>query len=164
MSEVIWLIDAAYVLKGHQGKIDYISIRRELQKWAIPHYGRFDRMIFYNSYDPRDNCDEFINIMKSNGFEMKMYPLKFMNIKCDACNHKGNRMVQKGVDVGIITDLLSLAYEGKYKRVVITCGDGDFLDAIIKVQSIFKEVFISGYRHSMSKDLKDHADDIYYLQ
>ena len=161
---VVWLIDAAYVLKGHQGKIDYVSIRRELQKWAIPNYGRFDRMIFYNSYDPKNGSDEFIKIMESNGFEMKMYPLKFMNINCDKCGYKGKRMVQKGVDVAIVTDLLSLAYEGQYKRIVITAGDGDFLDAVLKVQSMFREVFVAGYRCSMSRDLKEHADGMYYIQ
>ena len=119
-SGVIWLIDAAYVLKGHKGKIDYISIRRELQKWAILYNKnrRFDRMIFYNSYDPTNPSEKFMSIMKSNGFEMKMYPLKFMNVTCDDCYHKGHRMVQKGVDVGIITDLISLAYENQYESCV----------------------------------------------
>ncbi len=168
-TKVIWLIDAAYVLKGHQGKIDYIKIRRELQNWAIPRYGRFDRMIFYNSCDDSNKSDEFVSIMESNGFEMKMYPLKFMNICCNECGHKGNRMVQKGVDVGIITDLISLAYEGKYCKVVITAGDGDFLDAIRKVQSLKSngsniKVFVAGYRCSMSKDLETYADDMYYIQ
>ena len=165
-SGVTWLIDGAYVLKGHKGRIDYIDIRRKMQKWAIRNFNRsnrFDRMIFYNSYDG-NNGGEFIDIMESNGFNMKMYPLKFMNITCDSCGNKGNRMVQKGVDVGIITDLLSLAYEGEYDRVVITAGDGDFLDAIKKVQSIGKEVWVAGYRCSMSRDLKEHADEIYYIQ
>lgn len=160
----VWLIDAAYVLKGHQGKIDYVSIRRDLQNWAIPDYGRFDRMIFYNSYAPSNNCDGFIDVMESKGFEMKMYPLKFMNISCNECGSEGKRMVQKGVDVAIVTDLLSLAYEGQYKRVVLTAGDGDFLDAILKVQSMFREVYVAGYRCSMSRDLKEHADGIYYIQ
>ena len=121
-------------------------------------------MIFYNSYDGHNGCEEFIDIMELNGFNMKMYPLKFMNTTCDSCGNKGNRIVQKGVDVGIITDLLSLAYEDKYDRVVITAGDGDFLDAIKKVQSLGKEVWVAGYRCSMSRDLKDHADEIYYVQ
>ena len=78
-------------------------------------------------------------------------------------------MVQKGVDVGIITDLISLAYEGEYNRVVLTAGDGDFLDAIRKVQSIRSgtkhiEVFVAGYRSSMSKDMKIYADKLYYIQ
>lgn len=166
-SGVIWLIDGAYVLKGHKGRIDYIDIRRKMQKWAIRNFNRsnrFDRMIFYNSYDGNNGCGEFIDIMESNGFDMKMYSLKFMNTTCDGCGNKGNRMVQKGVDVGIITDLLSLAYEGEYDRVVITAGDGDFLDAIKKVQSMGKEVLVSGYRCSMSRDLKDHGDEIYYIQ
>ena len=30
-SRVIWLIDGAYVLKGHKGRIDYIDIRRKMQ-------------------------------------------------------------------------------------------------------------------------------------
>ena len=164
MSGVIWLIDAAYVLKAHQGKIDYVDIRRQLQEWAIPNYGRFDQMIFYNSHDPKNKSEKFMEIMKSNGFTMKMYPLKFMNVTCHECGYKGKRMVQKGVDVAIITDLISLAYEGKYKRVVLTAGDGDFLDAVLKVKSLFKEVYVAGYQCSMSRDLEYNADETFIIQ
>lgn len=171
MSGVIWLIDAAYVLKAHEGRIDYKSLRRDLQEWAIPDSNReipatgiFDRMIVYNSYTPKNPSDKFTEIMKSNGFEMKMYHLTFMNVTCHECGKCGEQMVHKGVGVGIVTDLLSLAYEGKYKRVVITCGDGDFVYTIKKVQSMFREVYIAGYQKSMSYDLIHTADEIYYIQ
>lgn len=167
-TSVIWLIDAAYVLKGHQGNIDYIDLRRKLQEWAIERWqGRFDRIIFYNSTSNApgvNNSDNFLDMLTRNGFETKLFPLKRMNVKCESCEYQGQRIVQKGVDVAICTDLLSLAYEGKFRRVVLTAGDGDFLEAVKKVQSIFREVYIAGYKNSMSKDLIAQADKLYWIQ
>lgn len=170
-SGVVWLIDGAYVLKGHEGRIDYIELRRQLQNWAIKSDGktqrvgdRFDQIIFYNSHYPDNPVGSpFHDMLKRNGFQVKLFPLKRMNVCCEKCSFKGKRTVQKGVDVSMCTDLLSLAYEGKFKRVVITAGDGDFLDAIKKVQSMFRQVYISGYKTSMSKDLIEACDDIMWL-
>lgn len=162
---VIWLIDGAYLLKGSIGQIDLIALRRELQEWAIPNQNinnRFDRIIFFNSMKLGDEKQEgFHTWLSTMGFEVKLYGLKEMNVQCDCCNKIIKRQVQKGVDVGICTAILELADE--YKRVVLTAGDGDFIDAIHAVQKKFKEVYISGFNGSMAKEFRIDADALKIL-
>ena len=160
-SGVIWIIDGAYLLKGAKGQIDFISLRRELQEWSIPMKNkfptsRFDRIIFFNSSKDDEKQQNFHSYLETMGFEVKLYGLKEMNVRCDCCNTNIKRQVQKGVDVGIATAILSLTDE--YKKLVLTAGDGDFIDAIHTVQKKFKEVYICGYRGSMAGEFRTDAD------
>ena len=160
---VIWLIDGAYLLKGASGQIDLISLRRDMQEWAIPNHGRFDRIIFFNSMKEGDEKQQnFHTWLKTMDFEVKLYGLKEMNVLCDCCNTVIKRQVQKGVDVGICTAILELCDE--YKRIVLTAGDGDFIDAVRAVKNKFKEVYISGYQGSMAGEFRVEADALKILK
>jgi uncharacterized LabA/DUF88 family protein len=161
-SGIVWLIDGAYILKGHTGRIDYNELRNQLQAWAG---GPFDQIIFYNSFVDGDaRADRFNNDLKLNGFAVKLFPLKrATGGTCDSCGRQCERMVQRGVDVAICTDLLRLAYEGKFRRVVLSAGDGDLLEAVRLVKSRFQEVYLSGYKDSMSHDLAREANKTFWL-
>jgi len=159
-SGAICLIDAAYVLKGHSGKIDYIVMREELQKFVgVP----FDRCIFYNSVGDSGRADEFHRKMESNGFEVKLYGLKSRSTNCARCKKRTTVTVQKGVDVAIVTDLLSMAFRSEFHTVIIIAGDGDFASATQQVKDMWRKVYFAGYENSMSNDLKEIADGIYWL-
>ena len=161
-SGVICVVDGAYLLKGASGQIDLIYLRRELQEWAIPNHGRFDRMIFFNSMKEGDDKQQnFHAWLQTKDFEVKLYGIKEMNVKCDCCNNIIKRQVQKGVDVGICTSILELCDE--YKRIVLVAGDGDFIDAIHAVQKKFKEVYIAGYQGSMAGEFRTDADALKIL-
>lgn len=160
----VWLIDAAYVLKGHEGNIDYINIRNTLQNWVMPEGGRFDRIVFYNSYDENTGrADEFHDMLKRNGFELSLFPLSTKTTTCKTCQSIHTVSIQKGVDVSLCTDMLCMAFEGKFKNVVITGGDKDFIPAIKVVKSMFRNVYITGYRNSMSSELKNLSDGIFWM-
>lgn len=161
-SGVIWLIDGAYVLKGSRdARIDYIRLRRSLQRWAAQG-AHFDRCIFFNSAVPGDDKQErFHQWMRDNGFETRLYDLKEMTVECSCCGERFSRQVQKGVDVGLCTAILELADD--YHRVVILAGDGDFIDAIRVVKRKFKEVYVCGFQGSMSKEFREEANELKLL-
>lgn len=161
-SGYVWIIDAAYVLQGHTTTIDYLQLKDTIQQWACGGKS-FDQIIFYNSVVEGGKADNFHEFLRNNGFEVKLYPLKRSGYTCESCGHRGTKYVQRGVDVAICTDLLRLAYEGKFKRVVMTAGDGDLLDAVKLVKSRFQEVYLTGYRHSMSNDLVSVADNVHWM-
>lgn len=151
-SGVVWLIDAAYVLNGHVGKIDYDMLKKTFQQWACK--GKdFDQIIFYNSTVGDNRADAFHAALEKLGFRIKLFPLKRSN----------GKMVQRGVDVAICVDLLRLAYEGKFWRVVLTAGDGDLIEAVKLVRSRYQEVMLTGYRDSMSNDLLAAASQVYWM-
>ena len=51
--------------------------------------------------------------------------------------------VEKGVDVMISADMVSMAYEDKYDTAYLLSADGDFTHAIKKVRDIGKKVFVA---------------------
>ena len=51
----------------------------------------------------------------------------------------GNK-VEKGVDVNLAVDLVTLAFENKYDIAIVISNDGDFVPAVKKAQSYGKKV------------------------
>ena len=51
--------------------------------------------------------------------------------------------VEKGVDVMIATDMVSMAYEGQYDTAYLLSADGDFTHAIKKVRDTGRKVFVA---------------------
>ena len=51
--------------------------------------------------------------------------------------------VEKAVDVMIATDMVSMAYEGKYDTAYLLSADGDFTHAIKKVRDTGRKVFVA---------------------
>jgi uncharacterized LabA/DUF88 family protein len=155
----IWIIDGAYVLKGATGKIDYIALRRQLQDWAGV---TFDRCLFFNSARADDRKQrEFHNYLEKNHFTVYTYDVKEMRAECPRCEHRFGRLVQAGVDVGICTAILA----EKYDTLVLTAGDGDFVDAL-RVAKIKwrRKVFVTAFDGSLSKKFIKLADQIKLLK
>jgi len=159
---VICLIDGAYLLSGSKSNIDMLELRCVLQKWSISEYGHFDRTIYFNSMKMGDEKQEkFHSWLQSKGFEVKLFGLKEMDVKCPCCDKSFKRQVQKGVDVAIATYILELA--DQYKRLVLVAGDGDLIHAVRVVQNKFKEVYVSGFHGSMSGEFRVAADKLKIL-
>ncbi|MGH8886230.1 MAG: NYN domain-containing protein [Egibacteraceae bacterium] len=67
---------------------------------------------------------------------------------CPECAHPYFQKPEKGVDTAIVTDLLSLAWQGGYDVAVLVSGDADFIPAVEHVQAKgLKVVNASWSRH-----------------
>jgi uncharacterized protein (TIGR00288 family) len=66
----------------------------------------------------------------------------FNELKEDLENYSkfGNK-VEKGVDVNLAVDLVTLAFEKKYDVAIIISNDGDFVPAVEKAQAYGKKVY-----------------------
>ena len=56
------------------------------------------------------------------------------SVACPSCGQRFQRSVEKGVDTAIVTDLLSLAWEGAYDVAILVSSDADFVPAVERVQ------------------------------
>jgi uncharacterized LabA/DUF88 family protein len=166
--KTIWIVDGAYMLKAVPGKLDYLKFKRVLEE---QNDGPFFESYYLNSVPgaPTAAQDSFHQWLKSappRGPKMRvrLYELKEMSVACSTCGQQFVRQVQKGVDVGIATLILKLATQNQYERLILSAGDGDFEDAISYVKSeLHKEIWISGFIHSMSVDLQSYADHVVWL-
>jgi uncharacterized LabA/DUF88 family protein len=66
--------------------------------------------------------------------------------------------VEKGVDVAMVIDFLSLAWENAYDVAIIVSGDADFCRAIEKVKEKGKRVEVVSFKDSMSGEIRRVSD------
>lgn len=70
---------------------------------------------------------------------------------------------EKGVDVALATDVLSMAWEDAFDVAVLISGDADYAGAVGKVLSKGKNVEVMAFRGTLSEELRKIALRIIYL-
>jgi len=84
---------------------------------------------------------------------------------CPNCGEAYIGSPEKGVDAAIVTDLLSLAWQGAYETAILVSGDADFIPAVEHVQSKGLKVVNASWRnrgHNLQRTCwaSFHMDDI----
>jgi uncharacterized LabA/DUF88 family protein len=160
LARVIFFIDGSNMfwgLRDYQRKIrsrvhvDYPKLVQELAN------SREIRGKYYYCSEPAivgASQTKFMDMLRTNGFTVVPKKLK---------TRGGSRNVEKGVDVALVTDLLSLAWEKAYEDAVIVSGDADYADAIKYVKQKGIMVQIVAWSGSFSQELKRVANDVIYL-
>ena len=107
------------------------------------------RAYYYHSHPVPipERQQRFLDYVHASGFEMVGKPLKL----------RGQRSVEKGVDVALATDLLGFAWENAFDVGVVVSGDSDLDGAVQKVRSKGRRVEIVSFEQSLSPDL--HKSD-----
>jgi uncharacterized LabA/DUF88 family protein len=71
---------------------------------------------------------------------------------------------QKGVDIYLTADMISLAYEDAYDVALIVSGDGDYKALVDLVKSKGKKVWVASFSASLSNALREVADKIILIE
>lgn len=107
----------------------------------------FEETRVYMSYDPHRDSDRSLHSWATNTLdrfsgvavtirERKPRNPPFCNnchkpiVDCPHCGDQIARTVEKGVDTAIVTDLMSLAWEGVWDVAVLLSSDRDFIPAV----------------------------------
>lgn len=67
-------------------------------------------------------------------------------------------LVEKGVDVAIAVESLSLAYENAYDTVLLVSGDGDYVQLVEAIKRKGKHVECAMFRNQSAGVLLEYAD------
>ncbi|HRN17979.1 MAG: NYN domain-containing protein [Trueperaceae bacterium] len=67
-------------------------------------------------------------------------------------------MVEKGIDVAIAVEALSLAYQNAYDTALIVSGDGDYVELVEAVKRLGKHVEAAMFRNQSAGSLLEHVD------
>jgi len=160
-NKVMFFIDGSNIFWGLK---DY---RRKVKENVLIDYaklvdvlaaGRQVRAKYYYCSEPAvvgEKQSKFMDMLRQSGFTVVAKKLK---------QRGSSRNVEKGVDVALVTGLLSLAWEeGAYDDAVIVGGDADYTEPVEKVKSKGKWVEVVGWRDSFGRDLKRVANKVIYL-
>ena len=131
-------------------KIDLVKLVRELVGER-----RLVRPYFYTAFNPsKEEQVRFLHALERQGFLVKAIPLK----------RRGDRFIEKGVDVALVTDVVALAFRDAYDTAILVSGDYDFIEAIRIVMSLGKKVEVAMFSQATNPELKRAADKFVPLE
>lgn len=113
------------------------------------------RPYYYGSEDvpPNQSQTNYLNKLRFSGFEVVSKPLRSHTDK-DGVLFK----IEKGVDVSLATDFISLAWENAFDTAIIVSGDSDYIEAIKRVKQKGKKVEVVAFQNAIGSDLKMTGD------
>ncbi|RLI76835.1 NYN domain-containing protein [Archaeoglobales archaeon] len=129
-------------------KIDYVKLVDVLlngRKLLRPYY--------YGSFDP-SNPDQanrqkrFHQALQEKGFHVTIKPLR----------RRDDNKIEKGVDVALVTDMLSLGFKNAYDVAILVSGDNDFVHAVEELKAHGKIVEVAMFENAIGGELKRMAD------
>lgn len=118
--------------------------------------GEIWQTYFFASYlEPMASEQEafFVFLKEELRWELKLYSLGKRTVSCRNCGHTATQSVEKGVDVGIATRMLTLAMNQAYETAILVAGDRDYLETVQFIKGLGMRVEIISWREGLSDDL-----------
>lgn len=110
------------------------------------------------------NKQKFYDSLRSLEITICTKKLRYKNIVCRHCNQVDENIAyQKGVDVALVTEAMSLAFERAYDVAIIVSGDNDFVDAINFIKTKGLKVWVVSYKSCLGDDIMRVADRVIRL-
>jgi len=148
-SNVYWGLKNFNKVNGTKHKISYSKLVEQLCN------GRYCvRTYYYCSapVPPPEEQNKFMDSLRFSGIQVVDKKLKTRK------DDRGTYTVEKGVDVALVIDFLSLAWENAYDVAIIVSGDADFVHAIEKVKAKGKRVEVVSFKDSISGEIRRVSD------
>lgn len=118
------------------------------------------KSVWFGTRNPFKNDNWFFKGISSLGIELKLYSVAVRNRTCDQCGYEDEKIVQKGVDVGIAVYVMKELYGDGFEKLVLIGGDGDFIELVNEVKRAGKSVMIIGTNKTIADKLKLSANRI----
>jgi uncharacterized LabA/DUF88 family protein len=140
-----------------EDKINYNIIKRDLIKWynaypPNPYRANLIRVYYYDGIaDPKDEPEAHKE--QREYFDSLLDTFNFSIILGEAVRLTDGKFRQKGVDILLAIDALSMAYLDHYDSGLFLLGDRDFIPLIEQVKNTGKKTYGFFYSENVSKEL-----------
>ncbi len=154
---------------GEKLRLDYVKLFKFITRGR-----RLIRVYYYlpvppKEYDPAgyesqmNFADTIKKICRKHNIniDLKITMLKWKTIHCP--DGPMRKLIEKGVDVRIASDMLSLAFHNAYDVAILLSGDSDFVEVVEEIKHQGKIVENAVFREASSKELRDACDNYIYL-
>ena len=99
------------------------------------------RTYYYNSIVPRKIDPE--RYAKQQRFFDSLSRIQYFQISLGRLEYRDGKLVEKGVDVTLAVDMLTMAYNEAYDTAILVSNDGDFAKVIKAVCDLGKHVEVA---------------------
>ncbi len=140
-------------------KIDYRKLIEILRKdrWLLRAYFYTgipaDRNLPPEIYQQFKKQQNFLNELSNIGIKVKTMPLK----------RTPEGFIEKGIDILLATDMVSLAFRNAYDTAVLVSGDSDYVPVVEEIQALGKRVENATFKRESSFHLRKVCDSFIIL-
>lgn len=97
-----------------------------------------ERVYYYNV--PVDIKDGKKKFQAQQRFLSRLAYIPNFEVKLGRLERRGDKRIEKGVDIELATDMLYFAFQNLYDTAILVSGDGDFACVIEKIKNLGKHV------------------------
>ena len=157
--KTICFIDNANIFHGQQDagwRIDWEKFIQYLEREG----GEIWQTYFFASeHDPPLAGEtSFYQFLKEQlRWEVVVYQLGMRTVSCNNCEHSHTTPVEKGVDVGLATRMLTLGINQAYETAILVAGDRDYLETVKFVKGLGLRVEVVSWKSGLSNDLETES-------
>ena len=102
---------------------------------------------------PREKQSRFYVALKDElGFQLHTYRLAHRKVICPGCGHEEWIPTEKGVDVGLVTQLLKDLRNDAFDTALVMSSDRDFMDAIVEARNAGHQVKIVAWKWTLPSE------------
>jgi uncharacterized LabA/DUF88 family protein len=107
---------------------------------------------------PRYQQTSFYKFVKNTmRYEVLLYNLGWKTVRCKKCGDSRRVPVEKGLDVGLATKLLTLANARAFDTAILVAADKDYLETVRAVKGIGLRVEILAWRGTISSEMESES-------
>ena len=118
---------------------------------------RLMRCYYYNA-PLTDDYDEELRDGQARFFE-SLRRIPYVTVRLGRLHRRPDgSLVEKGIDVAIAVEALSLAFDDAYDSVVLVSGDGDYVELVEAIKRRGKHVECAMFRNQSAGVLLEHSD------
>ena len=162
MERVMVFIDGRNFYYGMKNNLGYTNL--DFLKFGRMLAGdrNLIRIYYYNA--PLDQSEDKESYRKQQRFFDGLRRTDYVTVKLGRLEKrpaKGSKSfyyVEKGVDVTIAVDMLSLAYRNTYDTAILVSGDADFVPVVEEIKSLGKHVESAYFEHGGARRLTEASD------
>ncbi|HUT52273.1 MAG TPA: NYN domain-containing protein [bacterium] len=102
---------------------------------------------------PRDKQARFYRSLRGElGFLVHTYRLAHRKVNCPRCGHEEWVPTEKGVDVGLATQILCDLCNDAFDAALVMSSDRDYFDAIVQVRRAGRKVKVIAWKWTLPGD------------
>ncbi len=147
-------IDNSNIFRGCK-KTGWRPSYRKIREFLEIKEGPIEDVHFFASEQqvPREKQARFYSALKNDlGFHLHTYQLAHRKVVCPSCGHEEWIPTEKGVDVGLVTQLLKDMQCDNFDTALVMSSDRDFLDAICEIMTVGRKVKIIAWKWTLPQE------------
>jgi len=108
--------------------------------------------------EERRKKEDFVRILRGTGITARLTELRVIKVKEEWLP------IQKGVDVRLAVDAITLGFRNAYDIAVFVSGDGDLAEVMYEIKALGKRVEVASFKETMAEILWEASDKIWLLE